>query len=129
MNILEIISNNIFLKKLYPEGLFNFFVGRIEITAFRSFTAVLHMKEKPAINVVKWGQWGVNYDVVTIELTGSITKKLNITNWQNNNGEICNCEVSKTTGGFHLLVFSTATWRVEIEAESLIFQRNTTYIS
>ena len=34
MNILNVIDKNLFLKKLYPNGLFNFYIGRIELNTF-----------------------------------------------------------------------------------------------
>ena len=129
MNILEIIDRNFFLKELYPNGLLNFYIGRIELTAFDRLTIVLHEKEKPTINVTKWGEWGKDYNIVTIELAGCAIRKVNINDWQNNNEEKCDCEVTKTTDECYLLVFSGTTWSVEIKLESLLFQRNTTYLS
>ena len=34
MNMLNVIDKNLFLKKLYPNGLFNFYIGRIELNTF-----------------------------------------------------------------------------------------------
>ena len=39
MNILNVIDKNLFLKKLYPNGLFNFYIGRIELNTFNPLLA------------------------------------------------------------------------------------------
>ena len=41
MNILDIIGENLFLKKLYPNGLFNFYIGKIELNTFNRLTLSL----------------------------------------------------------------------------------------
>ena len=88
MNILDIIDNNLFLKKLYPDGLFNFYIGKIELNTFNRLTIVFHLREKPAINIAKWGEWGKEYDIITAEFIGSDVKKIQINNWQNNNQDV-----------------------------------------
>lgn len=128
MNILNVIDKNLFLKKLYPNGLFNFYIGRIELNTFNTLTIVFHLREKPAIDIAKWGEWGKEYNVITAELIGSDIKKIQINNWQNNNQEVCNCKIDKTTNDYISLTFSGCNWSVELILKSLILQRNTTYL-
>ena len=128
MNILNVIDKNLFLKKLYPNGLFNFYIGRIELNTFNTLTMVFHLREKPAIDIAKWGKWGKEYNVITAELIGSDIKKIQINNWQNNNQEVCNCKIDKATDDYISLTFSGCDWSVELILKSLILQRNTTYL-
>ena len=128
MNILDIIGENLFLKKLYPNGLFNFYIGRIELNTFNRLTIVLHLREKPAINITKWGEWGQEYNIITTELIGSDIRRIQINNWQNNNQDICDCKIVKIIGDYISLIFSGRDWSVEIILKSLLFQRNTTYL-
>lgn len=128
MNILDIIGENLFLKKLYPNGLFNFYIGRIELNTFNRLTIVLHLREKPAINIAKWGEWGQEYNIITTELIGSDIRRIQINNWQNNNQDICDYKIVKIIGDYISLIFSGRDWSVEIILKSLLFQRNTTYL-
>ena len=128
MNILDIIGENLFLKKLYPNGLFNFYIGRIELNTFNRLTIVLYLREKPAINIAKWGEWGQEYNIITTELIGSDIRRIQINNWQNNNQDICDCKIVKIIGDYISLIFSGRDWSVEIILKSLLFQRNTTYL-
>ena len=128
MNILNVIDNNLFLKKLYPNGLFNFYIGRIELSTFNRLTIVFHLREKPAINIVKWGEWGKEYNIITTELIGSDIKKIQINNWQNNNQDVCNCKITKIIGDYISLIFSGRDWSVEFILKSLLLQRNTIYL-
>ena len=128
MNILDIIGENLFLKKLYPNGLFNFYIGRIELNTFNRLTIVLQLREKPAINIAKWGEWGQEYNIITTELIGSDIRRIQINNWQNNNQDICDCKIVKIIGDYISLIFSGRDWSVEIILKSLLFQRNTTYL-
>lgn len=128
MNVLNIIERNFFLKELYPNGLSNFYMGRIELTAFDKLTLVLHFRERPAIEVAKWGRWGKDYNIITAELTGCMIKSIEITDWQNNQQELCECEVELTTDDYILLTFRGTDWKVVIELKSLLLQRNTVYM-
>lgn len=52
MNILDIVDNSTFLKRLYPNGLLRFSVGSIALPQDR-ITPVLHEETVPAIQVEK----------------------------------------------------------------------------
>ena len=127
MNLIEIISRNQFLKQLYPDGLSDFFIGQIELSSFDRISIVLHCKQRPNITVSKWGIWGKDYNVITIELLGTMINKLNVLDWQKNNEESCQY-IIRERNDYYQIDFFGKEWRFEIELKSLIFQRNTTYI-
>ena len=81
MNILDIVDNSTFLKRLYPNGLLRFSVGSIALSHDR-ITLVLHEETIPAIQVEKWGVWGKDYHIITFELIGSPLHKTTVKNWQ-----------------------------------------------
>jgi hypothetical protein len=128
MNILNIIKNNVFLKKLFPNGLENFFIGQLYLNFYDQIDIKLHCTKKPDIEINKWGIWGKDYNIIVIELTGQFIRKLSVVNWQNNNEYLCECEVSKKDNDYYLIVFKGNNWSIEIELQTLIFQRNSTYV-
>lgn len=128
MNILDII-NNVFIKKLYPNGLEKFSVGQLYLNFSDQITIKLHCALKPDIEVSKYGVWGENYNIIVLELTGHFIRKLNVLNWQNNNDLCeCECEVIETDNNYYLIVFKGNDWHIEIELQILIFQKTSTYI-
>lgn len=127
MNLIEIISRNQFLKELYPDGLNDFFIGRIELTSFDRINIFLHCKQQPNISVSKWGIWGEDYNIITIELLGAMISKLNIVDWQKNSEEKCQYIIKESNSNYQIDFFGKE-WRFEIELGLLTFQRNSTYI-
>lgn len=88
MKLLDIIENNIFIDKLYPYDIDDFFIPRINISSFNAghTTFFIHIKEKPAIKINKKGDWGQDYSVVVLELSANLNE-LNIINPENFNYE------------------------------------------
>ncbi|WP_407267377.1 hypothetical protein [Tenacibaculum maritimum] len=74
MNILDTIRNNQFIKKIYPNGISDFFIGNISLGIDSSITIALHSKEKPSIEISKWGKWGINYNIIVIEFSSFYLK-------------------------------------------------------
>ncbi|GKS87634.1 hypothetical protein AVMA1855_25800 [Acidovorax sp. SUPP1855] len=59
------------MKKLFPEGDFGeVFYGQLGFDVGGRVTVSLHVKNRPAIEVEKWGVWGVDYNVIVAELLG-----------------------------------------------------------
>lgn len=82
MNIIDCITRNEFLKKLYPNGLPNkLIVGRVEL--FNEDRIYLHLEidQKPDIDVAKWGAWNKDYNVVSIELICQFIESIDVVNW------------------------------------------------
>jgi len=128
MNILEIIERNHFLKQLYPSGIHDFFIGRIDLSCFDRSSIRLHVLKKPEIDVKKWGVWSVNYNVVVIELLITSLKRININGWQNNQMEICEIIVKNENEDNKELIFKGKNWNIEITFGILTFQNSSTYL-
>jgi hypothetical protein len=127
MNILDIISRNQFLRQLFPNGIDDFFIGQLSLSIDNRVNFVLHSKNKPNIEIPKWGQWGKDYNIIAIEIIGQFIKKVNVNNWQNNHCEPSSCEISQGNDSY-TIIFKGNNWNVEIELQSLTFQRSSTYI-
>jgi len=127
MNILDIVNRNQFLKQLFPNGIDNFFLGQLDLSIDDRISLILHSKTKPNIEIAKWGKWGEDYNIITIELTGHFIRKINVNNWQNNQCELSTCEILQEND-YYLITFTGNNWSVEMELQTLIFQRNDTYI-
>lgn len=127
MNLIDIISSNQFLKKLYPDGLNDYFIGRLELSCFDRISIILHCKQRPDINVPKWGIWDIDYNVITIELLGTMINKLNVFGWEKNCEESCQFIINKVNNDYQI-EFWGKEWKIELELKSIIFQRNSTYI-
>ena len=127
MNILDIVNRNQFLKQLFPNGIDNFFLGQLDLSIDDRISLILHSKTKPNIEIAKWGKWGEDYNIITIELTGHFIRKINVNNWQNNQCELSSCQILQEND-YYLITFTGNNWSVEMELQTLIFQRNDTYI-
>lgn len=127
MNILDIISRNQFLRQLFPNGINDFFIGQLNLSIDDRVSFVLHSKVKPNIEIPKWGQWGKDYNIITIEIIGQFIRKINVNNWQNNQCELSSYEVSQGDDSYSI-IFKGNNWTIEIELQSLTFQRSSTYI-
>lgn len=128
MNLIDIIENNKFLKQLYPNGIFNFFVGQCNLDFNDRMRLVLHVRDSPNLEVKKWGKWNENYNIITLELTGALIKGLNVDNWQNNILQKCDFYFKDLGKGTSMLKFYGENWSLEIKLGSLIYQRSSTYI-
>ncbi|MFK7050538.1 hypothetical protein FLACOL_00244 [Flavobacterium columnare] len=95
MNIIDVLQNNLFLNQLYPKGIKDFFISKIELNYFNKVTVILNCRDKPEIAVKKWGEWGKNFNVVTIEFSVQFLKNINILNWENSSNFNCNCSIKK----------------------------------
>ena len=95
MNLIEVLQNNLFLKQLYPSGINQFSVSKIELNCFNEATIVLNCFDKPNIEVKKWGIWKKNFNIVMIEFSIQFIKKMSITNWENNSGNKCDFLIKK----------------------------------
>jgi hypothetical protein len=104
-----------------------FFIGQLNLSIDDRVGFVLHSKDKPNIEIPKWGQWGKDYNIITLEIIGQFIKKINVNNWQNNQCEPSSCEISKGNNSY-TIIFKGNNWNVEIELRSLTFQRSSTYI-
>lgn len=126
MNIIDLIYHDIFLRKLYPEGLSNFLhIGEFRLKEAGTFELSIHTKQKPALEISKWGVYGKNFDVVVINLSGSGARNINIANWIN--AGFTFFDFSKEDENIRMKAQETV-WTFDIEVASLSFQNCSTYI-
>jgi len=126
MSLIEFIYHDFFLQKIYPEGLSEFVrIGQFGLQDAGTFSMSIHTKQRPAMEIAKWGVYGRSYDVIVINLLGSGAKDINISNWINT--------------GFAFFDFSRegedlrihareSEWAFDITVASLSFQSCSTYI-
>ena len=135
MNIIDIIDNNYFLKQLYPNGIKEFCLSHINIDCFKNVDLVLQTREKPHIEVKKWGKWGVNHNIITHTITNNIIKDINISNWGKSKFENCECSIELLEENVHSkydnlykTTFSKDDWNVTISSLPFTYQESRVYI-
>lgn len=126
MNAIDMIYSNLFLKKLFPEGLPKLvYIGPFELSEAGRFSMSIHTRQKPAIEVAKWGVHGRDYDVIAINISGSGATHINIENWVNSGFAIFdfskNCQCIRITA-------RETDWSFDVTVESLSFQGCSVYI-
>ncbi|MGC0811784.1 hypothetical protein WKH24_23315 [Pantoea agglomerans] len=126
MNLFNFIRRKEFLDKIYPEGIVNdVYLGQIMLDVQGRLSLNIHIKQKPAIDVSKWGVWGKDYDVVVIELNGSGCSNINISNWNLASYDKLNV-LSKE--GKRYLHQKKDSWEVSLDFDDFIFQKCSVYI-
>lgn len=128
MNLLEVTERNFFLKQLFPEGVEEFFIGQVELTCFDRITMTLHTFKQPKIGVKKWGEWGRDYNIITLDMLFTNVNKFSIQNWQNNRMDIAIVSIEKNLENKLVLIFEGNQWKLEIEAGVLTYQSSSVYI-
>ena len=127
MNILDHINNNLFLKKIFSDGLKEkILIGQVGFDVEGRFSINLHTKQKPSIEVAKWGVHGHNYDAIVIKLLGSNATDLSITNWRDIS--YAHFFITQEDGRLHLRA-SEGNWDFSAVVQTLGFQECSTYLS
>jgi len=112
MDITRMVDN-VFLTKLFPDGLTDpVCLGQILFGLQGRFYLNLniHIKQKPSIEVDKWGEWGKDYNVIVIRLNGTC-KDSAIKNW----GNADYAPISIDTRGDTLVISQTGfDWSIEL---------------
>ncbi|MDH7461386.1 hypothetical protein QEG73_08845 [Chitinophagaceae bacterium 26-R-25] len=127
MDLIELVYSNIFLKRLFPAGISEpVFIGQINFDVGPRMSVHIHTKQRPAIEIDKWGKWGVDYDIVVIHLHGFCRGLACLKNWKN-----ADYAPLIVTGNAETLTISQrgTNWSIELECESLIFNGCSTYIN
>jgi hypothetical protein len=131
-NILDVVRNKVFLDKLYPNGIFNYFIGQVNLGLSSFISITLHVKDKPNIEVSKWGKWGINYNIITIELSSNLAHHIEVSNWENSENSICRNEITKQVIGNEEITnmkFFNDDWHIEIKTTfGLLYQKSSVYI-
>lgn len=84
LNLIDCIDSNIFLKKLFPNGITNneVMIGKFSIDLSMNCDLHFHVRQKPDIEVHKFGTWGKDYNIVVIRILGAISEEAQIQNWR-----------------------------------------------
>ncbi|KMW73075.1 hypothetical protein TI10_11535 [Photorhabdus luminescens subsp. luminescens] len=126
MNIIDAIDSNLFLKELFPLGLTeDVFLGQIGFDVEGRISLNIHTKQRPEKEIVKWGVWGKDYDVIVIKLLGRGGKSVNIKNLKNIN--YSPLFIAQHNDGYIIKQVSDS-WSVEFDFDIMIFQRCNVYI-
>ncbi|MFJ7888348.1 hypothetical protein ACIQYL_09690 [Lysinibacillus xylanilyticus] len=125
MDILELINTNVFLKRLFPNGLTEpVYIGQIGFDVEGRMSVNIHTKQKTAIEVSKWGNWGVDYNVIVIKLNGLCRDSASLKNWKNAGYE--KLTIDKNIETF-IISQQGSNWSIELECDALIFNECSIY--
>jgi hypothetical protein len=122
---IDCIDSNVFLKSIFSTGLGDVLVGQFGLDQGQ-FSLNIHVHKRPEKEVKKWGVWGVNYDVIVIQLLGSGVEDIKIQNWERFNPAPLVCRVE---GGRLFISCKADEQLFQISCSGLVFQKCSTYIA
>lgn len=126
MQILELCNNKDFLGRLFPEGLTeDVYLGQIMLSMEGRCVINIHTKQRPAIEIPKWGKWGEEYNVVVIIVSATGCRSIGIDNWQLGYYSPLELVLSNDK---KFLSQKNSEWSLLIEFDSLQFQKCDTYL-
>ena len=132
MNIKEAVDKNVVWDRLFPNGLNEpVFIEPIRINLGQRMELKLHTKQKPDIEIEKWGKWGVDYNVIIIELN-AFCHDIDIKNWKEKGyGELSVQLLNNDNSGdpTFLIVHSSPKSTLKIECNKLHCQGCSRYLS
>lgn len=71
-----------FLEKLFPDGLNEpVLIAQLCLDLYGHTIINIHTRQCPAVEVKKWGAWGVNYNVIVVKLLGMPESEFNVKGW------------------------------------------------
>jgi len=124
MDLVNVLDNK-FLSKLFPLGINSkVTLGQVDLDFSDRVGLHLHLREKPIVEVGKWGVWGSDYDVVVIEVLGQLIKNVKIENWQNSGD--CDFQIDQEDEAYRL-DFSGDDFNFNFVIGSLTFQGASVY--
>jgi hypothetical protein len=125
MNI-DKLDNNIFLKKLFPNGIVSpMLIGRFNLDLSGYCDIDIHVKQEPALNLKKYGNWGEDFNVIVLKLKGKVCGDILITNWSKN--EFVDLEFAELNKGW-ILKAQKNDFKFYTELDGLIFQEISVYL-
>ncbi|MFJ5300120.1 hypothetical protein ACIQAL_26820 [Pseudomonas sp. NPDC088368] len=126
MNAIDMICSNLFLTKLFPEGLTEpIYIGQFGLDVAGRFSMNIHIQQKPAIKVARWGKYGDHYDVIVIRLLGCEAKNISFENWIN--ADFAFFDFSKEGDDIRITA-REANWAFDVTVGNFNFQGCNTYI-
>jgi len=126
VNISDFIRRSEFLDKIFPDGLDrDVHIGQINLDMEGRISLNLHTRQKPAVEVNKWGRWGTDYNIIVVELNGTGCSDIAIRNWKLASfGEIHFI----IQDGQKVLHQKGGDWEINFDFDDFIFQRCSVYI-
>ncbi|OXX48266.1 hypothetical protein B9J93_05105 [Vibrio sp. V17_P4S1T151] len=126
MNFFSFIRRDEFIKKLFPQGLIDdVYLGQIKLDVEGRMSINVHTKQKPEIEVKKWGKWGENYNVIVLVLNGTGCDNISIDNWASVGYSKLNIIEDHDS---RYISQSGENWKLKIKFEDFIFQHCEVYI-
>ena len=120
LDIIDKISNNLFLKKLFPDGLSEpIYLGQIRFDVEGRLTLNFHTKKKPSVEIAKWGTWGKDYNVIVITVNGLCRDSAILKNIKD--ADYAQLIIADSTDTFTISQVGS-NWSIEIECTTFIFQ-------
>jgi hypothetical protein len=120
MNIIDCIDGNLHLKTLFPNGIVgDILLGQIGFDVDGRISLNIHTRQKPAIEVAKWGKWGEQFNVIVVRLLGRGGDHVAIRNWRK--AEFKTYAIGKNEDTF-LISQHGEDWDIELTFSSLLFQ-------
>ena len=120
MNLMDAIERNVFLEKVFPEGVADTLeIRQLCLEKSGRTTIRILVKQKPAIDVKKWGEWNKDFDTLGVVLTGSSIHNVEIENWEGSGPSSLN--VSKKDDLFCFLQEGND-WKISFSCDSFIFE-------
>lgn len=120
--MIGLIGRNEFLARLYPFGLGDVRLGRLELGPSDRCSLDLHVFARPSIETEKWGVWGSDYDVVVVHLMSTHLESAKVKGWSEMEQGLLRISPA---GSLFKVSFGTS---VELVSGQPIFQRATTYL-
>jgi len=124
VDLIECADGHRFLKEIFPSGVGEVFIGHLVLDQGQ-FRMDVHVYDKPAKDVAKWGIWGKNYNVVVIDLLGQGLKEIEIKHWEGFGRGALVCTKKEKIFSLHQ---HGAGWELKISFGILAFQKCSTYI-
>jgi conserved uncharacterized protein len=73
---LDFFGNNFFLKKIYPEGIYNsIFIKDIMISLNGNSEFSFFIKQEPLFPVKKWGKWEEDFNALWVKTSSNVRFK------------------------------------------------------
>lgn len=127
MSLIDVIGQNAFLKKLYPNGINELSVNGLSSDFSRVYLNI-RTQEKPALFIDKYGEWGKDYDTVEFKLIGNFVSLVHVNNWNVGFKEKCQYDLSVHDGEIQLKFYDDQKWLIELKMKTLTFQSINTYL-
>ncbi|MCD5362662.1 immunity 50 family protein [Chromobacterium aquaticum] len=126
MDLLNRIARNTFLLDLFPSGLEQpLFLGQISLDVGGRLSFKLHTRQRPAMEVRKWGQWERDYNTIVIKLFAHAGADIRISNWR----EARYCALQLEVDGETLrLKQASGAFSLELALSHLLFQECSVYM-